>query len=90
MEKNPTLLEKAALLRDKANRAFRLAAGLAAADHARLRQFGEALRQEAQELERQAAAQGQPRPPQPSRDTTRDERKADTRRSGSSEPEPHT
>lgn len=90
MEKTPSLLQRAALLRDKANRALRLAAGLAAADHARLRQFGESLREEAQELERQAAAQGTPRPRGLSRNATQDDRKPYTERGGSNEPEPNT
>lgn len=90
MEKTPNLVEKAALLRDKANRALRLAAGLGAADQARLRQFGEALRNEARELERQATAQRMPRPPEPRRDTTPYQRQLGAGRFGSSEPEPNT
>lgn len=43
MEKPAILLEKAALLRDKARRALRLAAGLQEADQARLRKFSSLL-----------------------------------------------
>lgn len=87
MEK-PTPLQKAALLRDKASRALRLAAGLQDNDKARLARFSEELREEATELERQAAAQTPPRPAEPSRDATQDEQTPEKGRGGSNDPEP--
>ncbi len=51
------LLEKAATLRDTAKRALRLAAEINDADRKRLIRFGEDLREQADELERQAAAE---------------------------------
>ena len=65
MDKPPTLLEKAALLKDKAARAIRLAAGLGEADRARLTLYGQELWEQATELERQAAAETQSHPPKP-------------------------
>jgi hypothetical protein len=65
MVKASKLLEKAAELRDMARRALRLAAGLLEADRARLTQYSEDLRKQADELERQAAAEISPRPPDP-------------------------
>jgi len=56
MTKASELLEKAAGVRDMAQRALRLAAGLRDADKARLTQYSEELRERANELERQAAA----------------------------------
>jgi len=90
LEKAPYLLEKAALLRDKASRALRLATGLQEADKARLTQFAGELRDEAAELERQAAAQTQPRSAEQSRDATKDEHKSKKGRGGSNDPEPQT
>ena len=88
MEKPLTLLEKAALLRDKAARALRLAVGLSAADQARLARFSDELREEATELERQAASETPQRPTEPSRDATKDERKPKRGRGGSNDPDP--
>ena len=65
MEMPPTLLEKAALLRDKAARAIRLAAGLTGADRARLTLYGQELWEQATELERQAEAETPSHPPEP-------------------------
>src|SRR5687768_4470239 len=56
------LLEKAAALRDLAKRALRLAEGVNGADFARLTKYAAELREQATELERQAAAEVQPRP----------------------------
>ena len=90
MDKPPILLEKAALLRDKANKAVRLASGLQDADKARLTQFAADLREEAMELEREAAGQTPDRPAEPSRDATQDEGKAKKGRGGSNDPDPQT
>lgn len=90
MEKPQALLEKAALLRDKAGRALRLAAGLQDADKARLTQFAVELRDEASELERQAAAETPQRDAEPSRDATDDAPKPKKGRGGSNDPEPQT
>lgn len=90
MEKIPGPLEKAARLRDEARRAIRLADGQQDAVKARLTQFAVDLREQATELERQAAAQTQPRPAEPSRDATQDEQKPKKGRGGSNDPEPQT
>ena len=88
MEKPPSLLQKAAGLRDKAGKARRLAIGLGQADNARLTQYSEELTKQATELERQAAAATPARPAEPSRDTTKDEHKQKKGRGGSNDPEP--
>ena len=88
MKKSGPLLEKAALLRDKAQRALRLASGLSGADEARLKQFSDDLRQEATELEKQAAALIPDRPAEPKRDATKDGPKQKRGRGGSNDPEP--
>jgi hypothetical protein len=75
MEKPAILLQKAALLRDKASRARRLAVVLQDDDKARLTRFSEELAEQATELERQAAAQTPRRATEPGRNTTRDDRK---------------
>ena len=90
-EKPSLLLEKAAALRDQATRAARLAAGLlAGADQARLTQYGDALRKEAEELERQAAAEVPSRPAEQSRDATKDRRNPNKGRGGCNDPDPQT
>jgi hypothetical protein len=88
MLKASALLEKAAELRDMAQRALRLAAGLLDADRLRLTQYGEDLRTQADELERQAAAGTEPRSAEPSRDTTLDKQKPKKGRGASNDPEP--
>ena len=85
------LLEKAAVLRTKAEQATRLAAGLLpGADQARITQFGQQLGEEASELERQAGAEMPSRPAEPRRDATKDGPKSKRGREGSNDPDPQT
>lgn len=56
MDRASELLEKAAALRENGNRALRLARGVNEADFNRLTKYGNDLREQATELERQAAA----------------------------------
>lgn len=81
MEK-PSILLKAAFLRDKAGRALRLAAGLQDADRTRLTKFADELQSQAAELERQAVAETRGRPADPPRDASKDERKPTKGRGG--------
>lgn len=87
MEK-PSILIKAALLREKAGRALRLAAGLSDADRARLTKFADELRGQAAKLERQAANETRARPAEPNRDASQDEQKPTKGRGGSNDPDP--
>jgi hypothetical protein len=87
--KPPTPLEQAALLRDEAARAHRMATGVSAqADRDRLNMFANELRARAAALERQAAAETRQRDAEPSRDTAEDEPKPKKGRGGSNDPEP--
>jgi hypothetical protein len=91
MEK-PPILKQAAVLRDRAATALRLSIGLQEPDHARLVLFGEELRKQADELERQAAAETPSRPPEPrsGRTDVTSGQKPGRRRGGSNDPEPQT
>ena len=90
MEQKPTLLEKAAALRDKATRARRLAVGLQHADQARLEGFAEELRNQATQLERQAAGESPSRPPEPRSDRAdnQNDHKQKKQSGGSNDPDP--
>ena len=91
MSKSFVLLEKAAVLRTKAQQATRLAAGLLpGADEARLTLFSQELRERASELERQAAAEVPSRPAEPIKDASKDSRKSKRGRGGSNDPDPQT
>jgi hypothetical protein len=88
MAKLPILLERAAALRDRAAQALRLGIGLSNADQARLTKFSDELREQAAELERQAAAETPNRAAEPSRDGTAEKPKPKKGRGGSNDPEP--
>ena len=85
-----TLIETAAALRDKAEWVLRLAGALTASDQVRLGEFANELREQASELERQAAAQTPQRPAEPGRDATKDGQKPKKGRGGSNDPEPQS
>jgi len=90
MKRPSALLEEAAALRNKAARALRLAVGLQKPDHTRLTQFGEELRVQAAELERQAAAEAPSRPAEPGSDRaeSQNSQKQKKQRGGSNDPDP--
>jgi hypothetical protein len=90
MAKQPTLLQNAAELRNKAERAIRLGIGLPAADQERLTQFAEELRERATELERQAAAETPSRPTEPERTDALNAQDSKKKRGGSNDPEPQS
>ncbi len=76
-------------MRDKAQRALELAPGLSLkADQTLFTEYADELRQRADELERQAAAQSPNRPAEPGRDATSDEPNPKRGRGGSNDPDP--
>lgn len=87
LEKPSADLAKASFLRDKAARALELANGLSDADKARLKRLSQELREQATELEHQAAAETPNRSPERGRDrkTVQGPRKKGGR---SNDPEP--
>jgi hypothetical protein len=91
-EASKLLLEKAASLRDMAQRALRLAAELNEGDKARLTQYGKELREQADELERQAAAGVPSRPSEPgsSRSGTEKDQSPKKKRGGSDDADPQS
>jgi hypothetical protein len=88
MKTLPNTSQTAARLRDKAEKALRLAAGLQPEDRARLTRFSEDLRLQAAELERQAAGETPSRPRDPGGKDTPAGPGLKKGRGGSNDPEP--
>ena len=88
MKKMPSSMEKAAGLRNKAEKALRLAEGLNPEDCARLTLYSDDLRLQATELEGQAAAETPSRPSDSDANNRPDGTSSKKGRGGSNDPEP--